>query len=75
MAKCTRCGGSGKEPDWVKLGKKIRTARLRRQLGVRELARLAEVSHTYITVLESGDAAGLSGEKAQRVLAILGVDP
>jgi len=71
---CTRCGGTGRELDWRKVGRSIRNARKMQGLGVRELARLAGCSGAYVVDIESGKHnGGLSGAKTRAVMTILGL--
>ena len=72
---CTRCGGSGDEPDWKAIGRAIRKTRKARGLGVRELARNVGCSAAYICTLERGEGqGGVGGEKTARLLAFLNID-
>ena len=74
MRACKRCGGSGKEPDWGVLGAVIRERREKRGMTLRELARRAEVSPSFVSDMEGGRrGGGLSGPGTRRVLRIVGV--
>jgi transcriptional regulator with XRE-family HTH domain len=55
------------------IGERVRYFREERGLGVRELARLAEVNASIISRLESGERAGLSLENAGRLARVLGI--
>lgn len=72
MTLCRRCGGTGHEPDWRKLGRMIRTARERLGWTKVELARLTGVSAQYVGDLEGGRRA-MQGPKARRVLTKVGL--
>lgn len=72
---CRRCAGTGHEPDWTHLGKRIRAARKEMGIGVRELARRAGCSAAYVVDLEYGRRSGLKGTKARKVLTIVGLWP
>lgn len=69
---CPWCNGTGRRPDWRILGAKVRAARKRKRLGLRDLARQAGCSAAYLSDLEYGRRAW-QGPKAGRVLAIVGV--
>ena len=75
MAKCKRCRGTGREPDWKALGERVRKKRERRGIGVRELARLVKCTPAYISDLERNNRASWYGTVAQRVLDYLKVKP
>jgi transcriptional regulator with XRE-family HTH domain len=73
---CRCCGGTGKQPDWRVLGRKVRAARERKGLGLRELARIVGCSAGFVTDIEYGRrGGGLSGAKTQRLLAVLEINP
>lgn len=64
---CTRCGGSGKEPDRLAFGKKVRKARLSQGLGLRELAGIVGCSPAFLSALER-TGGGMSGIKTRKIL-------
>jgi transcriptional regulator with XRE-family HTH domain len=51
---CRRCGGSGREPDYVELGMQMRRAREKSGLTVRAVATRLGFSTAYISDLELG---------------------
>lgn len=55
----------------AQLGKRIRDAREKRGLGLRELARMSEISPSYLTEIEQGISVP-TVEKVQRLAAALG---
>ena len=69
---CKRCHGSGKEPDWRALGIRVRTERVNKGLGLREVARAVRVSASFLSDLELGRRSW-EGTKARAVLTMLGV--
>lgn len=69
---CTRCRGSGKEPDWRALGQSVRKSREAKGLGLREVARAVQVSASFLSDLELGRRSW-QGNKARAVLTLLGV--
>lgn len=76
MAQCTRCRGTGREPDWMALGAKVRQARLSRGYGLREFAEVAGCSPAFLSDVEHGRrGGGLSGKKTGVILKLLGVKP
>ena len=58
-----------------KLGQLIARVRERRGIGLRELARLVEVSPTWMTQLEAGRYLDTSPERLARIAEILDIDP
>jgi len=71
---CPRCAGTGRIPDLRDVGRRLRLARKGALLGLREAARQAKISAEYLRDLEKGRGT-FRGEGAQRVLALLRVDP
>jgi len=70
--RCRRCGGTGKEPNWTRVGTVLRKRREQLGLSAREVARRAGCSVTYVSLLESGERGGtFIGAKARRVLRTL----
>lgn len=69
---CPWCNGTGRRPDWRILGAKVRAARKRKRLGLRDLAKQAGCSPAYLSDLERGNRAW-RGPKAEQAMAILGV--
>jgi transcriptional regulator with XRE-family HTH domain len=55
------------------LGQRIKMLREKRGLGVRELARKADVKHTTLSQLERGIRADVTTETAKRIARALGV--
>ena len=53
------------------LGKRIRMLRQQRQLGLRELARLAQVPHVTLSQLERGLRADVTTATAKRIAQAL----
>ena len=72
MGTCTRCGGSGKEPDRVAFGKKVRKARQAQGYGLRELAGIVGCSPAFLSALER-TGGGMSGTKTRKILKELGL--
>src|SRR5438445_13745888 len=60
---CTRCRGTGKEPDWRALGKTVREYREAKELGLREVARAIQVSASFLSDLELGRQSGKGGRR------------
>jgi transcriptional regulator with XRE-family HTH domain len=74
--KCRRCGGTGKEPKWGRLGTVVRERREELGLTTREVARRAGCSATYVSLLESGERGGTNmGVKARRIFRTLRLTP
>lgn len=70
---CSRCGGTGVEPDSERIASRIRAARKERGWGVREVARRAHCSPSFVSYIERGAIAGVGGEKTAAVLDALGL--
>jgi transcriptional regulator with XRE-family HTH domain len=70
---CRRCGGSGVELDLLVVGTRIRAARQRRALGLRQMARLMKVTAAYVCDLENGRRP-FGGPAAQRILKFLKIE-
>jgi transcriptional regulator with XRE-family HTH domain len=60
--------------EWKKFGSALRDLRERKQLGVRELARRANVSHTLLSRLERGEAPPPAAKKLKAIGKALGCD-
>jgi len=69
---CTRCRGTGKEPDWRALGQAVRVKREAKGFGLREVARAVQVSASFLSDLELGRRSW-QGNKARAVLTFLGM--
>lgn len=54
VTKCSRCAGSGKEPDWEAVGASMRALRKSKSLGLRELGRELGISEAYLSDMELG---------------------
>ena len=54
-------------------GKRMRARRWELQIGLRDMARRAKVSTTYLAMLEQGRRS-LTGDGCRRALRILGMD-
>lgn len=52
---CKRCNGNGIEPDQRAIGRQLRLLRLDANLGLREMACYMNVSHGFLSQLETGD--------------------
>jgi DNA-binding XRE family transcriptional regulator len=52
--KCPCCDGSGKELNAISIGKRQRQLRITAGIGLRDLAKRLQLSHTYLTLLEQG---------------------
>lgn len=70
--RCRHCGGKGVVPNAAFIGASMRTKRERLGLGVRQIARLARCSASYVSDLESG-RRGWDGPVAQRISELLRV--
>jgi len=68
---CHRCRGTGLEPDWRGLGRRVRAAREQLGVGLRAAAKRLRVSPSYISDLERG-ARSWQGPKARALLALVG---
>ena len=55
------------------LGSRIKTLREKRGLGIRELARLANIRHATLSQLERGLRADVTTATAKRIARALGV--
>ena len=55
------------------LGERIKALREKRGLGIRELARVANVRHATLSQLERGIRADVTTETAKRIARALGV--
>lgn len=55
-------------------GREVRKRRLERDVGLRELASLLEVTPAYLSDIEKGARVPID-EKVQRLATLLGVDP
>jgi transcriptional regulator with XRE-family HTH domain len=53
--KCTRCDGTGKEPDQKAIGATMKLRRVNAGVGLREMARRLGCSHTNVKLLEKGE--------------------
>lgn len=53
--KCTTCGGTGFLPDDKETGDKFKFWRKEKAIGLREAARMLNISHTYLSQLERGE--------------------
>lgn len=74
--RCTRCLGSGSEPDWKAVGRQIADARGKAELTVRELAQEVGCSAAFVTMTEHGKrSGGLGGDKTRKILVRLGISP
>lgn len=74
MSACPHCHGTGYVLDRGAIGRAVRTVRVTRGWGVREMARKAQCSAALVSLLERGEAS-LSGPKAHRILTTLGIVP
>ncbi len=70
--KCHRCGGSGKEPNNLDIGKRARKERILLGLSLREAAAEIDTNQSYICDLELGRRPW-QGPKARRYLEALGI--
>lgn len=74
--KCRRCGGTGREPNWARIGTVVRERREELGLTAREVARRAGCSATYVSLLESGERGVTNmGVKARRIFKTLRLKP
>ena len=51
---CTRCNGSGKEPNHKSIGKSLRQMRKDAGLSMREMGQILRLSHSFLSQLETG---------------------
>ena len=71
---CTRCNGTGQEPDWQKIGAEVKRRREAKGWSTRELAEMAGCSHQHVSNIENGGGSGgLGGAKTSRLMALLGI--
>lgn len=54
MKSCPKCNGSGRVPDDAAIGAKLRAARIKKGVSLREMARRLDVSAMWICDLERG---------------------
>lgn len=73
MPTCRRCHGTGKEPDWVTFGIKMRWKRTARKMSLQDVGAAVGCSKAYISDLERGNR-GWEGDTARKVIAFLGGD-
>ena len=52
---CTRCGGTGAEPDAVAIGQALRARRLLAGRQLKEIASVLHISASYLCHLEKGE--------------------
>ena len=52
---CRCCAGTGDEIDNEKIGLALSGLRLRARIGLREMARLLDISHSFLCQLEKGN--------------------
>jgi len=57
------------------LGALLRTARLEAGLSIRQVAKLADINHSYLTKLETGQYDNPSAVHLQRLADVLELDP
>lgn len=57
------------------LAKRLRTARLEAGLSIRQAAKLADMNHSYLTKLETGQYDNPSAVHLQRLADVLELDP
>ncbi len=70
--RCHRCGGSGLEPDWKRLGLRVRRERLRRGIALRKMAKLLRVSASHLCDMELGRRSW-NGPAGRRYLKRFGI--
>ena len=69
---CHRCRGTGCEPDWRGLGRRVRDLRVKQGIGLNEAARRLKVCGAYISDLERGNRSW-QGPKARALLNLVGL--
>ena len=52
--KCPTCNGTGLKPNQKEIGVALRGLRFEAGVGLRPMARLLGISHSYLSQLESG---------------------
>ena len=64
-----------KSPDLMALGGRLQELRKQKGLGLREVARLSDISPTYLLQVERGDSRRISEEKLLHLAKVLDCDP
>lgn len=70
---CERCDGTGLQLDAIATGKRIRQARRRLGIGLREASRALKLSPTHLSDIELGRRAP-SPEALDRIIELLGTE-
>lgn len=70
MKRCPKCNGTGRLPDWSKIGRKWRKSRRDRDLTQRQIAQQLGYSVAYISMLEKGQKAWTSRMEFRYLAAI-----
>lgn len=55
MKPCKHCNGTGQTPDNLAIGATLRKQREEADIGLRAMARVVGISHTFLIQLEDGD--------------------
>lgn len=52
---CPKCLGTGAVPDDTKIGRRLKTRRIKAGVGLREIARRLDVTAPFVAYLENGE--------------------